>query len=167
VDIEVFGETEGEVVAAALSQWTSEGAEIVEVPAIESWVAALDGRDVAVALPEQNGPDDWIVHDLQTCAPGSSGPAPINGELDCTDEYIWTEQGSLDPDTVGYLLAEDALRTALNDFLRNRNAEIQIVSDSVGSLVVDSREVVVALAVEAAAGGWLVDTIKACRGYER
>jgi hypothetical protein len=44
---------------------------------------------------------------------------------------------------------------------------VTVIGEGLGSLVVDGREVVVAIASEAPAGGWLVLTLTGCGGFER
>jgi hypothetical protein len=51
--------------------------------------------------------------------------------------------------------------------MENHGGVIVIVDESRGSLVVDDAEVVVGLASEAPAGGWLVLTGLGCDGFDR
>jgi hypothetical protein len=44
---------------------------------------------------------------------------------------------------------------------------VKVLEESLGSLVVNGREVVVAIATEMPAGGWLVLTLTGCGGFER
>jgi len=166
--ISVTGGSEQEVVAAALSDWTAVGAELTAFTAAdESWVATLDGRDVAVAVPEQNGDGSWVVHDVRTCGDPSTGPAPIDGGLDCVDDYSWLEHGDFASDVVGSPSPAEALRASLQPFAVRHGGEIVLVRDVVGSLIIDDREQVVSRAEKVPGGGWVVSTIMTCAGFER
>jgi len=164
--IDVSAGTEVLVVAKALEQWTSEGAIVVDLSPEEFWSAVLDGSDVAIALPELNGDGTWVVHDVQTCGEPKTGPAGIDGELDCASESSWAMQGSIDPTKPGLPGAEEAVRSSLDWYAERYGGEIVIVSEGVASLVVDQREQVVARAVEVSAGGWVVTTLLGCNGFE-
>jgi len=87
VDVEVRGATEEEVAGEALAEWMSEGAQLVESPEAEVRSAVVDGRDVAVAVVEQNGDGSWVSHDVRVCGEPDTGSAPIDGRLDCPNDY--------------------------------------------------------------------------------
>lgn len=166
-DIEVFADSENEVVALALEGWTSMGAALVAIPPDESWSAVLDGREVAIAYPELNGDGRWTVHAVRTCGPPLTGPAPLDGNLDCANDAEWGESGSIDPTTPGVPTPDEALQLALEPFLDRRGGEIAEIGEVVASLVVDDREQVVAIATEVDAGGWVVTRVSGCQGFER
>ena len=84
--IAVSAESELAVVGAALAKWTDEGGSLVELPVDESWYVVLDGRDVAIAYPEIDGTGTWVVHDVRTCGEPETGPAAIDGGLDCAND---------------------------------------------------------------------------------
>ena len=155
------------MVALALAQWASQGAAVVALPADESWSAVLDARDVAIAYPEQNGDGRWTVHAVSTCGPPQTGPAPLDGNLDCANDSSWGEQGATIGDTPGMPTADEAVQSALQTFLDRHGGEIIVISEGVGSLVLDDREQVVAIASEVDAGGWIVFTISGCQGFQR
>jgi hypothetical protein len=69
--------------------------------------------------------------------------------------------------TVGLPTPDAALEKALEAFLRKRGGEMMLLDEGLGSLVIDGREMVVAIASEAPAGGWLVLTFTTCEGFER
>jgi hypothetical protein len=165
-DSEVFADTEDGVVALALEQWTAKGAVAVELPPDESWSAVLDDRDVAIAYPERNGDGGWIVHAVSTCGPSLTGPAGFDGELDCANDSSWSQQGSIDPTIPGLPTVELALRDAIQPHLERHRGTFARIREAVGSLVMEDREQVVALASEVDAGGWVVTTLKGCRGFE-
>ena len=165
-DIDVSAESELKAVAAALGRWTAEGADLVELPADESWSAALDGRDVAIAYPEVDGTGTWVVHDVRTCGEPETGPAVIDGKLDCSSDISWSVQGSVREDTAGSPTPQVELEQSLSPYLARHGGEVVVVEDQIGSLVVEGREVVVSIATEAPAGGWIVLTTGGCEGYE-
>lgn len=166
VGITASAGTELEVVESALERWIREDAEVVQLPADESWVAVLDGRDVAIVYPEVDGTGAWVTHDVQTCDEPAEGSGAIDGELDCVNDYRWTMQGSIDPSVPGFPTEEEALTMALEPFVFAHDGEIVFVDETVGSLVVDQREQVVARAGEVPAGGWTVLVVEACEGFE-
>lgn len=166
-DIEVFGDSENEAVALALQQWTLTGAALVAIPADESWSAVIDGRDVAIAYPERNGDGRWTVHGVSTCGPPRTGPAPLDGDLDCANDARWGWQGSIDPTVPGLPTAGDALLSGLQPFLDKHGGKFVPIDDRVASVVVDDREQVVAVATEVEAAGWVVTSISGCQGFER
>jgi ABC-type glycerol-3-phosphate transport system substrate-binding protein len=98
---------------------------------------------------------------------GGAHPASADGELDCQTELTWTEQGSVPEGTTGLANPEAAVEAYLSPFMENHGGVIVIVDESRGSLVVDHVEVVVGLASEAPAGGWLVLTGLGCDGFDR
>jgi hypothetical protein len=166
VDIETSGNTERAVTIDALAQWTSQGALLLDLPSQGLWSAVLDGSDVAIALAELNGDGTWVVQDVQTCGEPETGPAGIDGELDCANESSWVMTGTIDPTLPGVATAEEAVSSSLDWYAERYGGEIVIVSEGVGSLVVDRREQVVARAVEVSAGGWVVTTVLGCDGFE-
>jgi hypothetical protein len=102
----------------------------------------------------------WLV---SGCA---SEPHAPDGVLDCAEDETWFEQGSVLPGTVGSPTPEEALAEVLNRFQERLGGEILVVTDSLGSLVVDGREEVVGIISEAPAGGWIVTTVTGCGPYE-
>lgn len=164
-DIRVSGATEQDVALAALDEWIDDGASAARVRSAESWSALAGGREVAVAVPEQNGDGSWVVHDVRVCGEPRSGPARIDGKLDCDGDVSWTQQASFLPDTIGDPTPEDALVGFLDQWRQRYGGEIVLAGEAAGSLVVDGREQVVASASEAPAGGWLVATTVGCDGY--
>lgn len=90
-----------------------------------------------------------------------------DGALDCESEITWSEQGSVANDALGLPTAEEAVAQYLAPFQSNHGGEVSMVDAATGSLVVERREVVVGVASEAPAGGWLVLTGEGCDGYDR
>ncbi|MCL1595742.1 MAG: hypothetical protein M3132_15470 [Actinomycetia bacterium] len=167
LDISVSDTSEADVIRQAVTQWTDLGGVAEAVPSLELWTVVIDGRNVAVAYPEINGDNTWTVHDVQTCGEPDTGPAAIDGDSDCTTEFWWTVQGSIDPNTPGEASSpEEALRTTLNRYAGRHGGDIVLVDLTVGSLVVQQREVVVARATEVPAGGWVTITIVGCESFE-
>ena len=164
--IAVSAESELAVVGAALAQWTEEGGSLVEFPVDESWYMVLDGRDVAIAYPEIDGNGTWVVHDVRTCGEPETGPAAIDGGLDCANDTYWNIQGTRDPTIPGLPGAEEALGSALEPYEERHGGEIVLIGDSTGSLVVEQREQVITYATEVPAGGWAVATLAGCDGYD-
>ena len=76
-------------------------------------------------------------------------------------------QASFDPDATGPATAEEALSTFLAGWKTDFGGEIVYPRTSWGSLVLDGREVVTAIASPAPAGGFVVDTSFGCQGLER
>ncbi len=165
VGISVSAESEQAAVAEALGQWTSQSAVAVAFPQNELWSASREGRDVAIAVPEVDGSGLWVVHDVQTCGAPDEGAAAIDGELDCASETRWSVQGSIDPSVPGLATGGEAVRTALAQYVQNHGGEVRLVGDQIGSLVVEQRERVIAIAIEVAAGGWAVSTVVGCDGF--
>jgi len=161
-----FGDTEREVVSTALADWVNSGAELVEFPESESWAAVEDGHDLAVVTPEQNGDGRWVIHGASVCGAPQAGPAPIDGEIDCANGSSWFQQATFDPTIAGLASAKEALRQALRPYEEEYGGAITILDETVGSLVVDHREHVVAIATEVPAGGWAVGTVTGCNGYQ-
>jgi hypothetical protein len=98
---------------------------------------------------------------------GGADPVVADGELDCETELTWSEEGSVPEGTKGLADPGDAVEAYLTPFMENHGGVIAIVDESQGSLVVDEAEVVVGLATEAPAGGWLVLTGLGCDGFDR
>ncbi|MFQ5523357.1 MAG: hypothetical protein ACE5F5_07240 [Acidimicrobiia bacterium] len=164
--IEVRGATEEEVVEEALREWKSQGAALLEFPEAEVWSAVLDGRDVAVAVVEQNGDGTWVSHDVSVCGEPETGPAPIDGKLDCANGYRWVMQAGIDPSVTGQPTPEEALRSALEPLVSRYGGEIAFVDDDTASIVVHGREQVTADAAEVPEGGWAVSSVEGCEGFE-
>jgi hypothetical protein len=164
--INVSAVTELEVAGEALAQWIADGGSLHEAPDKEVWYVTRGGLDVAVATPEQNGSGEWVVVGVQVCGEPETGPAPIDGELDCADETSWVIQGGFDPSVPGLPTAEEALRSILEPYAERHGGDIVLVEATIGSLVVEQREQVVARASEVPAGGWSVDTVVGCTGFE-
>lgn len=165
-EIDVSAGDELAVVAAALAQWTDEGGLLLELPSDESWSVGLNGRDVAIAYPEIDGTGSWVVHDVRTCGEPGTGPLAIDGELDCANESRWSIQATLDLAIPGLPSANDALRSALEPYVRRHGGEIVLIRNDIGSLVVQQREQVIALASEVPAGGWAVATLAGCDRFD-
>ena len=165
-DIEARGATEEEAAEKALAEWKSQGATLVLFPEAEVWSAVMDGRDVAVAVVEQNGDGTWVTHDVSICGEPDTGAAPIDGTLDCANGYRWVMQAGIDPSVPGEPTPEEALRFALEPFQKRYGGEIVFVDEDTASLVVQQRERVTANAVEVPAGGWAVSSVEGCQGYE-
>ena len=132
----MFADSEDEVVALALEQWTSLGAALVALPPDKSWSAVIDGRDVAIAYPERNGDGRWTVGGVSTCGPPRTGP-PLDGNLDCANESGWGQQGLINPTIPGLPTPGEALQSALDPFLERHGGEIVEVREGVASLVVE------------------------------
>jgi hypothetical protein len=160
------GETERDVAEEALRTWTDQGAALVEFPEAEVWSAVLEGRDVAVAVVELEGDGTWVTHDVTICGEAETGPAPIDGRLDCPNGYRWYMQAGIDPSVPGLPTPEDALRAALEQFQARYGGEIVLIDEKTASLVVDGREQVTTSAIEAPAGGWTVGAVEGCEGFE-
>jgi hypothetical protein len=164
--IDVTGDTEDDAVGLALAQWTNDGGVLGEKRSERSWYVTQDGRDVAIAYPELNGLGTWDVQDVRICADPDTGPAAVDGELDCADENSWYVSGTPDITAQGAGSAEDAMRKTLERFRERHGGEIVLVGDRVGSLVVDDREQVRVNASEMPAGGWGVLSSEGCAGFE-
>lgn len=94
-------------------------------------------------------------------------PFPIDGELDCETEFPWTESGSVPEGTPGFGDSALAIEEYLSPFQDNHGGELVTIDEVTGSLVLDSREVVVGVATEAPSGGWLVLIGKGCEDFDR
>jgi hypothetical protein len=158
----VEADTEAAVVAEALEEWTDAGGTVVESG--EFWYVIVEGRDVAIALPEQDGGGSWAAS-VTTCGDPETGPAPIDGVLDCADDRQWIEQAGIDGSIPGLSSADAALREVLEPYQERLGGEITTVDESTGSLVVEQREQIVATAIEVPAGGWVVSTTTWCMGF--
>ena len=163
--IDVAADSEKEVVATALAPWLESGADLVAFPPEELWSAVQDGRDVAVAYPELEGTGAWRVHDVRTCAEPETGPAAVDGMLDCAGDVRWTIQASLDPTVPGRPTPGAALVAGLAPYADRYSGEV-VIDAGFGSLVVEGREQVVARPSEVPAGGWAVVTLGGCEGFE-
>jgi ABC-type glycerol-3-phosphate transport system substrate-binding protein len=98
---------------------------------------------------------------------GGQDPAPADGEPDCETELTWSEEGSVPEGTAGLADPGDAVEAYLSPFIENHGGEVVMVNETQGSLVVDGQEVVVGIATESPAGGWLVLTGLGCDGFDR
>ena len=127
----------------------------------------IDGRDIAIAYPERNGDGQWTVHAVSACGPPMTGPAQLDGSLDCANDAGWGQEGSIDPTVPGLPRPGDALLSALQPFLDKHGGGFVPTGEGVASVVVDDREQVVAVAIEVDAGGWVVTSISGCQGFER
>ena len=105
----VAGSSEEEVVSAALEEWVAQGAEVIRSHPDESWSAVLDGQEVAIAVPEQNGDGTWVVHAVSVCGAPEQGPADIDGSLDCQNDAHWLMQAGFAPDVIGDPTAEESV----------------------------------------------------------
>lgn len=91
----------------------------------------------------------------------------IDGEIDCETEFPWSEEGSVPEGTPGFATAAKAIEEYLGPFQSNHGGQQQMIDEVTGSLVLDGREVVVGVASEAPAGGWLVLTGVGCEDFDR
>lgn len=156
------GDTEQDAVENALITWLEDGASLANPTEAEVWSAVVDGNEVAIGIPERGGDGKWVVADVQVCGEPETGPADIDGSLDCAGEMVWTEQAMFDVDTRGEATPELAVRLDLDRHRERLGGEIVLIDDNTGSLVVDEREQVVAFATAAPAGGWVVATTMGC-----
>ncbi len=95
-----------------------------------------------------------------------AGPVKVDGLLDCTSNASWSMQGTPSPDAEGAETADAAIREALEAWVDRFDGRIEIIGETVGSLVLDGREQVVVTATKLPAGGWLVTTTDGCEGFE-
>lgn len=153
---------ESQVVKSALRPWIDSGAELLPLPAQESWAAVIDGREVAIAYPEQEGDGGWVVTNLAVCGEPDIGPADIDGRMDCPSDAGWGQTGSIDPDAVGEATAELAIRLSLRRYADRLGGTITMTGQANGSLVIEQREIVVASALQTSGGGWVVDSVAGC-----
>ena len=165
-EIDVSADGELAVVSLALAQWTDDGGSLLDLPSDESWSVVLDGLDVAIAYPEIDGTGSWVVHDVRTCGDPRNRQAVIDGELDCANENEWSIQATLDLTIPGLASADEALQSALEPYAQRHGGEIVLIEDEIGSLVVQQREQVTALARGVPAGGWAVATLSGCDDFE-
>lgn len=93
---------------------------------------------------------------LAACSNGT-----VDGVADCADPVEWQLAG-WGPDTGGHDTPEEAIEAELGRYRQDRGGRVVFVDDRTGSLVVNGREVVVAKAVPAPAGGWLAPGPIAC-----
>ena len=91
---------------------------------------------------------------------------PIDGQLDCETDFIWTQQGSPAEGTTGEATPDEAAKLQLERFQETHGGEVQQISDVTWSLVEGGREQVTMTAVEMPAGGWMVLTVTSCEGYQ-
>jgi len=156
------GDSEQQAVEAALVNWLRDGASFANPTEAEVWSAVLEGNEIAIAVPEREGDGGWVVADVQTCGQPDTGPAEIDGSIDCAGDLVWTEQASLDAETPGENTPEEAIRLGLERHQERYGGEIVMIDDNTGSLVVDELEQAVTFATEAPAGGWVASTMIGC-----
>ena len=156
------GDTEQDAVENALITCLEDGASLANPTEAAVWSAVVDGNEVAIGIPERGGDGDWVVADVQVCGEPDTGPARVDGSLDCVGEMVWTEQAMLDTDARGEDTPELAVRLDLDRHRERYGGEVAMIDENTGSLVVDEREQVVAFATEAPAGGWVVATTMGC-----
>jgi hypothetical protein len=161
-DVLADGESEQQAVESALVSWLEDGARLAKPDEAEVWSAVIDGNEIASAGPEREGDGGWVVAAVQECGRPDTGPAEIDGSIDCAAETVWTQQASLDGETPGDETPEKAIRSALEAYLNESGGEVVMVSDHTGSVVVDEREQIVAFATRADAGGWVAATLMGC-----
>lgn len=92
---------------------------------------------------------------------------PIDGQLDCETDFPWTESGSVQEGAPGFADPRRAVEEYLTPFQDNHGGEVVVLDEHTGSLVLAKREVVVGIAEEAPAGGWLVLTGRGCEDFDR
>ncbi len=90
----------------------------------------------------------------------------VDGELDCPAGGTWSVQASLAPDARGTPVPEDEIDSYLAAWTDGFGGDVSHIREGVGTLVIDGSEVVLAAAVEAPAGGWIVVTTVGCPGFE-
>jgi hypothetical protein len=95
----------------------------------------------------------------------SSEPHAPDGQLDCPTDITFAGFASYDERTVGTSDPAAALVEALAPYRARHGGEVVVVDEWVGLLVVNGREVVVVIAAEAPAGGWIVTTSRGCDGF--
>lgn len=166
VDMVVNADTQENAVADALAEWADAGAVLVPLPPDESWAAQIGDRDVALAYPERDGDGTWTVHDVRTCGEPDAGAAPIDGELDCATDEGWSQQAGIAADAIGSETARKALTAALAPHQDRHGGDIEFFGEAGASLVVDSREQVVAIASPLGNGTWVVATLSGCAGFD-
>jgi hypothetical protein len=163
----VSGATEEDVIAQAFAAWPgSSPIYVKDGYGKNRWVIVESGREIAIATPEMDGDNTWVVHDLQACGAPKTTPAVIDGVLDCVSDRTWQENLDFAADTKGSPTAHAALTAALKPFNDRYGGEI-VLHGGTGTLVVDAREQVLARASSAPAGGFLIGLIERCDGYER
>lgn len=156
------GDGEQQAVEQALIIWLEDGASLANPTEAETWSAVIEGNEIAIAFPEREGDGGWVVTDVHVCGEPESGPAEIDGSIDCPGDTFWTQQAMLDTETPGENTPEEAVRHGLEPYVERNGGEITMIDEDTGSLVVDEREQVVAYASEAPAGGWVATTMTGC-----
>lgn len=164
--ITASGIAEAEVAKVALKGWAANGATVKEFTGVGTWSAVKDDKDIAIAIPEQNSDDTWVVTNVDVCGIPVTAAAPLDGVLDCVDAGDWSFQGSLESSATGVETAELALTDALGPFAEEFGGEIVVVSPTGGSLVINQRELVIVEANELDDGTWAVLGGVGCIGYE-
>ena len=160
--------TERRVAEASLESFLGAGRLLRQVePGLWSVVSSSDDREIASSVVEQNGDGLFTAgHEVLSCFQVGDGPAAIDGELDCADDYRWGMQPGLDPDAE----LADSAEAALSDFWERMTTryggEVVMVDEFNFSLVLFDREQVVARAGEVTPGGWALSSAEGCRGFE-
>ncbi len=99
----------------------------------------------------------------------SYSPAP---GLECPSDDWWSEQGSLNPEAVGFATPEEAIAEGFTRWAEVPDSEVAVMdafegtAPAVGVLVSGGRRVVVAYPEASPAGGWLIVSATGCKGYE-
>ncbi len=99
--------------------------------------------------------------------PACTRSVAIDGEIDCETDFPWSEEGTVPEGTPGFATADQAVEEYLAPFQANHGGDQQMIDEFTGSLVLEQREVVVAVATEASGGGWLVLTAFGCEDFDR
>lgn len=161
-EVHTSGDSEQQAVEQALAAWLEDGGSLATPTEAEVWSAVIEGREVAIAVPEQEGDGGWVVADVRVCGQPDIGPAQVDGSIDCAGDSYWDQQAMLDSETPGLDRPEEAIELALEPYLQGNDGEIVMIDENTGSLVVDDREQVVANATEVPAGGWAVSAMTGC-----
>ena len=160
--VNVSAAAEDAVVSLALDPLMTSSSELTRVDGL--WAIVVDGREVALALPERNGDGSWVVHDVRVCGAANTLPAAIDGSLDCASDVMWGMQGSPDPSVPGEVSAAEAVNAALETYQTQLGGEIRFQPPSAGTLIIDQREQIVVRASKVPAGGWSVMNAEGCEG---
>lgn len=112
-DIFTSGDNEQQVVEEALAAWLEDGASLANPTEAEVWSAVIEGREVALAVPEREGDGGWVVADVRMCGEPDTGPAEIDGSIDCAGDGYWDQQATMDPEIPGEAMPEESVRVAL------------------------------------------------------
>jgi hypothetical protein len=98
-------------------------------------------------------------------APTRETVTPPDGQLDCAQDITWLEQGDVGPDAHGDPNPQRELDRYLAPWVDTYGGVIAHVGDATASLVIASREVVIARASRAPAGGWIVLSSEGCAAF--